>query len=191
MQNNSLVVAGTNAVGIEFGQTSILAKDGVMGAATGPDSGGSFSILNQFTSAIGLSVSALVDGAFLPIYTSPEVLFNTSNTFTPITDVTVWFAIHQNTSTMFFESETQAIEVVYAGTTNQTVSYSSGTWASGPLSTTTSPPASSTAPPVTTSASHPATTTSSPVTHSTSSGEAFFYLYNEYIKLINCPLVVG
>ncbi|PPQ64860.1 hypothetical protein CVT26_002578 [Gymnopilus dilepis] len=134
-QNGALVNVATNQVDIAFNQTSILSKEGVMEPATGSIAPGPFFVDNQLGD-IHIGVNALLGGSFLPIYVSPEVV-QSINTLQPITTVMAWFALSQNTSTMFFQSETQGIEVVYDGTTTAIISYSGpdglGTWADGPL----------------------------------------------------------
>lgn len=110
-----------------------------MEPATGPiTSSGEFNVINDYTAApIGITVNQLLSGIYQPIYTSPP-LVPSENIFEPLTDVLVWFAVNQMTSTMDFESKTAGIEVIYAGITNQTVSFSaSAVWSLGPLATAT------------------------------------------------------
>jgi hypothetical protein len=134
-ESGALVSVSTNVADIDFNQTSILTKEGVMDAATGTVAPGPFFVNNQF-GLIHIGVNGLLGDAFLPIYVSPTVV-EAINSLQPITTVMAWFAFNQSTSTMFFTSETAGIEVVYNGTTNMTISYSgpngSGVWSAGPL----------------------------------------------------------
>ncbi|KAJ7727555.1 hypothetical protein DFH07DRAFT_930768 [Mycena maculata] len=137
-QNGALVQATSAAVDIAFGQTAILDDTGTMQPATGPISGASFSVTNEYQ-PINFGVNQSINGNFLPIYLDQSLTVIGDETFTPIISVLAFFSKQLQTSSMYSKATSSAIEVTYNGTTTKTVSYvdaatppnGNGIWVSG------------------------------------------------------------
>ncbi|KAJ7917757.1 hypothetical protein B0H13DRAFT_2322109 [Mycena leptocephala] len=134
--SGALVQATSEAVGISFGQTAILDSTGTMLPATGPVTGGSFTVENDYQ-PVNIGVNQKINATFLPIYVDKTVTVLGEETLTPITSILVFFSKEYKTGSMYAKATSSACEVVYSGTTTNTISYAdsgsggNGIWVSG------------------------------------------------------------
>jgi hypothetical protein len=124
-KNKVQVGGATRDQRIKFGQTCVLSDIGVMGPATGPVKGGTFTVDNEYVSGtlhIGVK-QKIGSGTALPVYVSPVVVTGIDD-FTPVVTVMVFFNRELKTSTMFDKSVSHTCEVEYeGGATSQTRLY--------------------------------------------------------------------
>ncbi|KAJ7690177.1 hypothetical protein B0H14DRAFT_2156552, partial [Mycena olivaceomarginata] len=118
-KNGGLVQASSAPVGIAFGKVS---SRGTMQPATGPVTGGSFTVDNEYQ-PVNFGVSQEVNGKFLPIYVDKTLTVIGTETLTPITAVLAFFSKELTTSSMYTTATSSSIEVTYMGTTTNTISY--------------------------------------------------------------------
>jgi hypothetical protein len=112
---NIKVKATTNTVNIGLNETSLLNEDGHLEA---PSSGGSktaITLLNQYGS-IHPGVNQLstgIDGkqTSTPIYVAPKTMVSGKATLTPKESVLVWFEQDIETSSIFSEARSNAVEI--------------------------------------------------------------------------------
>ncbi|KAJ7690172.1 hypothetical protein B0H14DRAFT_3532408 [Mycena olivaceomarginata] len=113
-----------------------LPSHGTMQPATGPVTGGSFTVDNEYQ-PVNFGVSQEVNGKFLPIYVDKTLTVIGTETLTPITAVLAFFSKELTTSSMYTTATSSSIEVTYMGTTTNTISYvddgstGNGIWVAG------------------------------------------------------------
>ncbi|KAJ6568851.1 hypothetical protein B0H19DRAFT_938570 [Mycena capillaripes] len=138
-ENGALVQATSAPVAIAFGQTAILDNTGTMQSATGPVTGGSFSVDNEYQ-PVNFGVNQQINGKFLPIYVDKTLTVLGDETFIPITSVLAFFSKELTTSSMYAKATSSSCEVTYMGTTTNTISYTdsgsngNGIWVAGTAS---------------------------------------------------------
>ena len=133
-KQGDIIKSETEDEDIQYGQTCLLDKDGVMNTATGTvDQSGTFYVDNEFGSIhIGVCESFGDTGKMLPIFLSPTVVTGIES-LTPVVSILVWFDLKLSTSSIFLDSVSNTAELVYEGSlTSQTATYEkNGHWAIG------------------------------------------------------------
>ena len=129
--DNVLVRAQTLPVTIQLGQESVLDSTGFLNP---PSTGGpstSVTMLNQYGPIHpGLSGLSTVNDITqtTPLYVAPQVAVLGTATLTPIDMVLVWFQQNIETSTMFSEVRSNAIEIDLTNSNSETRLYKGGVW---------------------------------------------------------------
>jgi len=85
-------------------------------------------------------VNQKLAGVYQPVYVDPQLTLIGSQSFTPIVSLIVFLSTTYKTGSMFTDPHSAAYEVMYSGSTTQTVSYvadpnspggQSGMWING------------------------------------------------------------
>lgn len=127
------VEADTDVVSAELGQQCTLDANGIMKSAiTGTNPLG-VTVENQYGPIhFGMSQVCIIDGKeqITPIYVSKESRTTGEIVLTPKEKVMVWFEANVETSTIFEDAKTNAIEIDLTNKQEQTISYDyeAGTW---------------------------------------------------------------
>ena len=127
------VEADTNVVGVELGQQCTLDKHGIMGNAVSGTNPTSITILNEYGPIhSGINQLCIINGEenSTPIYVSKQDRTKGEIILTPKEKVMVWFEANVETSTIFEDAKTMAIEIDLTNKEEQTISYDyeAGTW---------------------------------------------------------------
>ncbi|KAF9455897.1 hypothetical protein BDZ94DRAFT_1302846 [Collybia nuda] len=127
------VTPTTKIMPIQSGQVTVLDSDGVFLTPTGNPWDGPFEI-NNASVPMCFGVICMTGDGLLPISLDFQPMGTGLEPFTPMLNLMVWFGRGLGTAVMFSTPVTRALEVVYTGTTSQSVSYAfdpttgSGIW---------------------------------------------------------------
>lgn len=129
---NVTVLVDTNQVAIGLGMQTTLDDAGTLNDAVTGGPSTSMTLINNFGSIHpGVSaVSTDVGGSTstTPIYVAQNAILKGSDLLTPIESVSVWFEQNIQTSTMFSDARSNAVEIDLTTTDTQTRLYSGQTW---------------------------------------------------------------
>ena len=131
-QENVQVDVSTNLVTIGLGEKSTLSAEGVMGPASSSEQATAIVLNNQYGS-IHPGVSQLstgIDGTIsaTPIYVAENPVVKGQTELKPVEKVLVWFEQNIETSTMFSDSRSDAVEINLTDENTATRLYSDGAW---------------------------------------------------------------
>jgi len=130
--SNVQVQMSTDPQVIGLGETCILDANGILQPATtgGPDT--ALTMNNEYGSihpgVNQISVGVTGKQESTPIYVSEQPIVKGDTTLTPVEKVLVWFEQNIETSTMFSDSRSKAIEVDLTTTNERTIQYKNQEW---------------------------------------------------------------
>lgn len=132
-QTSIQVEADTEVRSAELGQQCTLNENGIMESAVSGTQPLGVTVKNQYGPIhFGMSQVCVIDGReqVTPIYVSKESRTKGDILLTPKEKVMVWFEANVETSTIFEEDKTNAIEIDLTDNQQQTISYDyeSGAW---------------------------------------------------------------
>ncbi|KAJ7040573.1 hypothetical protein C8F04DRAFT_1230905 [Mycena alexandri] len=125
--SGALVEAQTEPVNIAFGEVAVLQDTGVFQPAKDADNkkelvdSASFAVNNDYQ-AICIGVNGKINGKFLPIYLSRQLVTG-SIELQPKVEVMVWFSNKERTSSMIMKAAALSTTVDFTGHTTRTIRY--------------------------------------------------------------------
>lgn len=126
-QEGALVKSSTNVEDIQYGQTCMLDRRGIMHKAMGPVNPSSpFYVDNEYGN-IYIGINCKLNDKFAPITVAGPMLQGTSS-FMLGSDVVAWFSVNMSTGMMISDVGQDAFEVTVHAGDSETIAFSDGKW---------------------------------------------------------------